>query len=223
MAKKGKKEKQENRVTYVKTASLNDLVRNIAGSRAYSMALKSGSSYRLLCEGEHLGECRLVYYFDSSKIARYLIYSADEEGNEKVEMVDDVTERNDHYKSQRIPIVEISKDPYSPLEKDDLKNVTLIGTKDMDSLVRAIVSDMEEDERPKLYSFMAGKERIFGSFTLTKHDTFVYAKASQKAQFSSISYDSVSDTIEFTNSFAGTSKLHIRIINLGEQPPFFKV
>lgn len=217
-----KKEKKENRVTYVKVTSLNDLVRNIAGSRSYSMALKAGSGYRLLCEGEHLGECRLVYYFETSKISRYLIYSADEDGNEKVEMVDDVTQRNDHYKSQRIPIIEISKDPYSPLKKDDLNKVTLIETKDLDSLVRALVSDMEEDERPKLYSFQSGKEKIFGSYTLTKHDTFVYARSSQKDSFPVMSYDSISDTIEPTKTFAGTSKLHIRVINLAEQPPFFK-
>ena len=218
-----KKEKKENRATFVKTATLNDLVRNMAGGRSYAMALKAGSNYRILCEGEHLGDCSIVYYFESGKIPRYLIYSADEDGNEKVEMANDVTKRTDHYKSQRIPIMEISKDPYPPLDKDDLKKISVIGAKDMDALVRAMVSDMGEDEQPKLYSFMAGKERIIGSFALTKHDTFVYARSPQKGIFSSISYDSVSDTIEFTNSFAGTSKLHIRIINLAEQPPFFKV
>ncbi len=217
-----KKAKDENRVAYVKTATLNDLARGIAGNRSYAMALKTAKGYRILCEGERVGECRLVYYFDTGKIPRYLVYSADEEGNEKVEMVDDVTGRTDHYKSQRIPIVEVSKDPYSPAGKDDMKKLILIAAKDADSLVRALVSDMGEDDQPTLYAFQAGKERIMGSFALTKHDTFVYAKLSQKNPFPAISYDSVSDTIEPTNTFAGTSKLHIRVINLAEQPPFFK-
>jgi hypothetical protein len=217
-----KKSKEENRVAYVEAATLNDLARNIAGSRSYAMALKSGSAYRILCEGERIGECRLVYYFETKKLPRYIVYSADEEGNEKVEMVDDVTTRNDHYKSQRIPIVEISKDPYSPAGKDDLKKIMLICAKDTDSLVRALVSDLGEEDQPTLYAFQSGKERILGSFDLTKHDTFVYAKSSQKGQFPAISYDSVSDTIEPTNTFAGTSKLHIKVINLAGQMPFFK-
>ncbi len=217
-----KKEKNDNRAAYVRTATLNDLVRNIACSRSYAMALKSGNTYKILCEGEHIGECRIIYYFESKTIARYLVYSADEENGETMEMVDDVTKRTDHYKSQRIPIIVIAKDPYSPQEKNDLKGLSLIEAKTPDSIIRALLSEMDEDEQPKVYSFMVGKDRIIGSFALTKHDTFLYSKVTSKEQFPVISYDSVSDTAEPTKSFAGTSKLHIRIINLAEKPAFFK-
>lgn len=221
-AKKGKKENKTPKAAYVRVATLNDLARSVMGEKSYIMALKQAGKYRLMGGAERVGEGHIIFYFEVNSLARYLIYSADEEHGERAELVNDVTERNDHFKSQRIPIIEISTDPYSPLEKADAKGMLLIKVSDKDALIRALVNEIGEDSVPKLYSFASGKEAIIGSFALMKHDSFLYSKAAQKGLVSNISYDSSSDTIEASNSLSGPSKLRIPVINLAEPLPFLK-
>jgi hypothetical protein len=222
-SKKGK-EKKTFRALYLKLESINDLARNMAGEKSYLLAAKEGNSYKLMCEGERIGEGKIIYCLNAKSIGRYLIYSAEEGAGEKVEMVDDVTQRADHYKSQRIPIIEIAKDPYSPMGKDDLKEIKMVEVKDPNALVRALINTMGEEELPRLVSFPVGKERIMGTLALLEggDKAFAYSKAKPKEKFSNISYDYNSDTLEYTNLVGGTSKINTRVINLAESPLFFK-
>lgn len=219
-----KKEKKGLRALYTRLESIEDLARSAAGERSCIFAVKSGTSYKMMCEGESIGEGRIIHHFDSKRTGRYLVYSTDEESGERAELADDVTQRNDHYKSQRIPIIEIVKDPYSAMGKGDLKGVSSVEAKDGGALARALVNDMGEDESPKLYSFAAGKERIIGTLAFLKGSdkTFIYSRVGQKGPFPAISYDYNSDTVEMSKSFNGAAKIRIRVINLAEQPPFFK-
>lgn len=171
-----------------------------------------------------MGDGRIIYYFESRQTGRYLVYLADEESGEKVEIVNDVTKRNDHYKSQRIPIVEISSDPYSKMGKADIKGISAIEASDRGALARALVNEMDEDESPKLYSFPAGKGRMIATLALIKGSDrmLVYSKAESNERFPTISYDYGSDTVELSRSFNGASKIRVRLINLAEAPPFFK-
>jgi hypothetical protein len=221
---KDKKGKKELKALYLGLDSINDLARNLAGEKSYLLAVKRGAAYRLMCSGERVGEGRIIYYFDSKKIGRYLIYGAEEESGERVEMADDVANRTDHYKSQRIPIIEIGRDPYPPMAKGDLKGVRKLEAKDPGALARALINSADEDEQPKLCAFADGRDRIIGTLALLEgHDRiFVYAKAGSGERFSNMIYDYNSDTVEYANSVGGTSKINIRTINLAEPPLFFK-
>lgn len=224
-AKKSKGKKEELVALYLKLDSLKDLARNAASERSFILAVKTKDGYSLMCEGERIGDGKIMYLFETKKIGRYLIYSSDEELGERADILDDVTEGPDHYKSQRTPIIEILKDPYSPMDKKDLKDVGIVEAKDMDSLMRAVVSEMGEDEMPKVVSFKSGKERIVGTLTLLKEHNklFLYSKSPKIEPFSNITYDYNSDRVEASQSFSGMSKVHIRVINLEEKPPFFNV
>jgi hypothetical protein len=221
MAKK--KEKKGLRGAYLRLESLEDLAISLTGERSYALAVKSGAGYKLMCDAEQLGDAKIMLYTETKSIGRYLIYSADDEG-EKVEIADDIAQRADRYKSQKIPIVEIAKDPYPSIEKGALKRMQTLEVKDQGALIRAMVNSMGEDESLKVYSFMSGGQRIIGTLTLINdHDkVFAYSKASSKGSFNTISYDYNSDTVELSKGFSLTPKIHIRVINLKDIPPFFK-
>jgi hypothetical protein len=219
-----KKESKELKALYVRLESINDLGRKVVSEKPYIIAVKDGGSYRLICPGERVGEGRIIYFLETKSISRYLVYLAEEESGEKVEMADDVTNRADHYKSERIPIIEIAKNPYSLVGKADLKGVKTVEVNDPSALARALINSMEEDEYPNLYSFVAGKERIIGTFSLLRgpDSIFMYSRVRSRDKFSRITYDYINDTLEYTNQIGGTSKISIPVINLAERPPFFK-
>jgi len=224
-SKKAGKGKKAFTALYLKLDSINDLARNMAGEKSYLLASKEAGGYRLMSEGERIGEGRIIYWAQAKSMGRYLIYVADEETGERVEVVNDVTARADHYKSQRIPIMELAGDPYPQMEKGALKEIRVVEAKDPNALVRALINSMADEEVPKILSFPAGKGRIIGSLTLLEggEKVFTYSKAKTRERFSNISYDYNSDTLEYTNLVGGSSKINTRVINLSEQPEFFKI
>ncbi len=222
MAKK--KEKKGLRAAYIRVESLADLARSLVGERSYALAVKSASGYKLMFEAEQLGDAKMILHTEVKSIGRYLLYYADEETGERAEMADDIAQRSDRYKSQKIPIIEVTKDPYLPAEKGDMKRVQSLEVKESAALVRAMVNSMGEDESLKVYSFKSGGAHMIGTLSLINdHErVFAYSKVGAKAPFSTISYDYNNDIVEESKGLNGTSKIHIRVINLAESPPFFK-
>ncbi|MDE1865278.1 MAG: hypothetical protein KGH94_01405 [Candidatus Micrarchaeota archaeon] len=224
MPGKASKGKKGSKALYLRVTSIWDLGRALAGERSYALAVKSGSGYRLICDAEQVGETKIMLYFDVKSSGRYLVYTADDESGERVEIADDVAQRSDRYKSQKTPIVEVKKSPYSEVENGVVRKMSILEVRDQGALIRALVNGMGEDEQLKVYSFMHGSERMIGSFELLNdHDkVFTYARADSAEEFNTISYDYNNDVIETSKSPNGTSKIHIRVVNLAEEPPFFK-
>lgn len=218
MAEKKGKEKGPTAI-YLKLSAIGDLARALAGERSQILAVKAAKGYSLMCEAEHLGDARIVLQLQAERIGRYLVYSNDEDAGERIEIVDDVTQRGDHYKSQRIPIVEVEKAPYLLAKK---VKITPLEVKELEALVRAIVNGTDEEEVPRAYSFPMGGKRAIGTLSLINggEKVFAYAKAPSKEPSTTISYDYNSDTIEFPKKVGGALKIYIKLINLAERPQF---
>jgi hypothetical protein len=224
MPAKKKTEKNELTALYVGVASLDDLARSALSERQTRIiAVREAAQYRLLTEGEKPGDFRIIYYFETQKIGKYLIYKADEKG-ERAELADTV-ESAGHYNTYKVPIIEMLSSPYAELKKGALEKVARSEARDYGSMVRSLVNHTDEDSLPpKLYAFFHEKSHVVGSFELfwEHHNVFAYAKIDSQLRFSVLNYDYNTDTIDSTGAFPDPSKIRVRVINLAEPFPFFK-
>lgn len=206
---------------YVRVGSLGDLARLALGSHSHIRSVRHGKSHRLMLDGEEVGPT-IVYYFDSDRPGRYLLYTPDSDGVERAAMSETAPSGlGDDYRSMRFPILELSMDPKS--ESTRIKKVTCVGVEDMDSVIRALVSSAgEEDYIPKVYAFAYKGTMYIGTMELfgRKERVFVYSRCPDKAS-PAYRYDYIKDTIEQAKSVSNGGT-YVRVINLAEPFPFFK-
>jgi hypothetical protein len=218
MPGKNNREKNSLDAAYIRLESLSDLARFALGSHSYVKSVVHGKNHRLMLEGEVIGPS-IVYYFDSTASGRYLLYAPDSDGKEKVSVT---SSQGEYSSSLRFPIVELSKDPR--VESTNFKKVECVMAKDVESLVRALVSAAAEyDYVPKIYSFNHSGSRYFATMDLfgRKEHVLVYAKSDEKAKFAAYKYDYINDRIEHSDSVSNGGT-YIRVINLAEPFQFFK-
>ena len=79
---------------------------------------------------------------------------------------------------------------------------------------------------PKVYGFFYKNEHFIGSFDLFHEGEtrfLAFAKVGRKEVFSSMSYNYTNGIVEMSNSFSGKSHMYVRVVNLAEPFPFFKL
>ncbi len=217
---------------YLKLNSVLDLAReacDFTGSVSPINAVKEGKSYRLFVMGEKIGDVRLLYYCDSNKIGKFCVYSPGEESvrEEEFEIKDDISVEAPDLRLYKIPIIEFVKSPYG--SKVNAKpEMQLVQVKDFASIVKVLISELagEESGAPKVYGFFYKGEHFIGSYEIFHEgDTrfLAFAKVGQKGLFNSISYNYLDGRVETSNSFIGKSHMYVRVINLAEPFPSFKL
>ena len=218
MVGKHHNEKEALEAAYVRLESLADLARFALGSHSHIKSVMHGRGHRLTLEGESVGPT-IIYYFDSPVSGRYLLYAPDSDGAEKVSVT---SEHAEYSRSLRFPVVELSKNPR--VESDSFKKVECVRAKDVESIIRALVSAAaEEDYIPKMYAFTHSGSGYFATMDLfsRRERVLVYAKSDEKTKCSAYKYDYISDRIERSVSVSNGGT-YVRVINLAEPFQFFK-
>lgn len=225
--KKGKKgEKDHLKALYLMVETLNDLMRSaVSQHQTRILAFKSEKGYRLLSEGEKIEGVRIFHGFDLQKIGKYIIYQFDYQKGEHTEIINDLSDRDEHFKSYKLPIVELSKNPYIECKKADLGEIHSIEASDYLSIIRFLVneSNSEESHGQKVYSYISNGKQFIASLELFwEHGkVLTSAKLNSKERFAAIVYDYNTDTAELSKSVTESSKPFVRIINLAGKLPIF--
>lgn len=226
---KDSKSKRDNKLYayYIELESTLDFARHafIHGS-GHIKAIKEAGKYRLMSNGEKLGDTRLVYYSTLDKIGNFAVYDPGVETKERFEIKESIVDEANDYKTYKTPIIELLSNPYT--EETGLKKaekVTKVEIKDFGTLIRSLVGYIREEETPpRLYAFFDNNSHIIGTFELF-HESgakiFTYARTDTKEKFSALRYNYTTDTITPTNSFDEKSAVYIRVINLKKKFPFF--
>ncbi|MGC8622470.1 MAG: hypothetical protein ACP5UC_00705 [Candidatus Micrarchaeia archaeon] len=220
----------------IRTASLLDLVRNAlsrAGPSAYIFAVRQGDKYRLVLPGEKIGSLKIVYYFDTDKIAKFAIYSPFGE-SEKIEMKNSIDGEEHDYKSYKMQIMELLNNPFegyfsaksnASSKKAGGANPIIMKAKDYDSLVRQSLSFAAEDEKMgKIYYFESNGKGFLCSIEdfNDEEGTILYAEAENKNIFNFMRYNYISNRVESVNSLEGAAYTLLAVVRLAEPFPFFK-
>jgi hypothetical protein len=226
-----KKSKKTDVVTYVvKAASLLDLVRNACtiSSAPLIFASKQGEKYRLMLTAERLNDARVLYYFDTDKIAKFCIYRPVGE-NESIEMKDSIDGEEHDYKTYKVQIMELLNNPFAdyfgdkaPQSKTDL---LIFKVKDYESIIRGSLSIAAESEKMgKVYYFENNGKKYICSFGEMddSSNAVVYAEVGTQNLFNFIHYNYTNNKIEFLKALEGSTSVPLAVIRLAEPFPFFK-
>jgi len=212
-------------VVYVKVNSLVDLARqmSVQGSLKHISAIKEGSSYKLIYQGERLSGVQLLYYASADKLSKFFIYNPNPP-EEYIEMRDSIASSISDYNTMKAPILEISMNPFKEEKKPDME-LTLVEVKDYESFIKSIVSDSQYGgSNSKVYAFFCKGEHYIGSFELMRDSgkIFAYSRLSNNKVFNYLKYNYNDDKIEETSAIAEKAFTYVRVINLAEPFSFFK-
>jgi hypothetical protein len=225
--KKGKKEKNEFNVHFVKLASLIDLARYVCDftpTLPPIYSFKEDGKYRFFSEGEKIDDTRLIYYTESDSTGRYGIYAPVNQSAKESFHVLDRYEKDD-YKVYKFNIVEFLSRPYK--EKDvKAGTIAYVRIKEPEPLVTALMSrGMSEEMMNKVYLFSHNGETFVGTFDLLGADdtrVFLFSKIEMKEPCGFFRYSYATDKLEGTNEPFESQYTYVRIINLAEPPTGFR-
>ena len=220
------KSKNEIKVRYFELNSEIDMARyacTFGLSHRPVYAIKRGGKYMLLAEGETISNTKSFYCTYTDRISRFLVYYVSE--NEENMKMQDIPREDEHYKSYRVPIIELEN---IPLVERTIKKeaVVLIKAKSLEYLVKDIISNSAEVESVlNSYCFEYKGTMYAGAFNLIpdeKLTTFMYSRCEAKGRFSFFKYSYTNDSIEMVDHISGNSFIFVKVINLKNPFPFFR-
>lgn len=227
-----KKHTHDKSVVYVQARTLNDLCRyacNFDFTSENLLLTKSGSSYRLFGLGEELGDAVLAYYVNiekKEKILKYTFTSFESNENEQSRFVSNAEPQPGHY----INIIDIEE---MKGFKDDKKaaqdSVAIVRLGSASDMVNAAIKKAVKSESLfYLYRFPIKKGMVLAGFDLIDQlsngkRTFYYAILDNNDSSSFARFSYTSSKVDFTNSIGEHSYLYVKIVNLAEAFPFFKM
>ncbi|MEM3827268.1 MAG: hypothetical protein QXR58_01555 [Candidatus Micrarchaeaceae archaeon] len=226
----GKSKKSKFVIYTIKTASLLDLVRNACTTSIFPIlfAVKYGDKYRIILMGERLDDSRVLYYYDSDKIAKFCVYVPVGE-KESITLQNSIEESDHDYKTYKLQIMELANNPFeTSFEKKpkELSNeLVVFKVKDYESLVRGALSAAAESEKMgKVYYFEDGGKNYLCSFDSMEDNaiTVIYAESPLQNVFNFMRYDYSTNKLESLQALEGTTHAPLAIIKLAEPFPFFK-
>ncbi len=215
------KSKDENLdAVYIMVSSLEDLARCASGSQGHIKAISVAKRFRLLVEGERIGE-QMIYFFDVDSIGRYLIYMINESA-QSANISNKHLDSAANYNSYALPIVQISSDPYKKIAHPKMDGAGLIEALDLESLVRATISNAYGEAVQKMYAFDYKGKHIIGTFELFKKKRGIFAYVSSESGFGGLlEYDYSTDSIKSSQK-VDLGKTYIKVVHLSEPFPFFE-
>ena len=210
---------------YVKLNSVVDLARHMttSGTMKHVSAIRKGSMYKLFSIGEKVGGVQIVYYVNTEKLGKFIIYTISAQ-SEYIEMRDTIAASISDYNVMKAPILELETELFKDV-KGSKGELTLIKAKDFDSFVKSLVNDSQYGgSSAKAYAFFYKGAHYTGSFELVR-DTgkvFTYSELNDGAVFNYLKYNYSTDAVERANVMADKAYTYVRVINLAEPFPFFK-
>ncbi len=186
-------------------------------------SVKNEKGYMIFIPGGKISEIRSVFYSNIEKTAKFFVYSTSDT-EEKAEMQDNPKE-SEHYRSYRIPIIELKKIPYEE-QKGKRQNVIHIKAVSSDSIVKNVIANsLENEEIGHVYCFSHEKRTYVCAFGLIDDDkttTMMYAQCKQEKRFSFFRYNYQNDVLETSETITGNAYIFVRVINLARPFSFFK-
>lgn len=186
-------------------------------------AVKNNNGYTIFTPNGKISETKAVFYSNIDKIAKFFVYY-NGDIDEKAEMQDNPKE-NEHYRSYRIPVLELKKIPYEE-QKGKKPNVIHIKAVSHESIVKNVIANSLENEAiGQVYCFNHDKQTYVCAFGLIEDDkttTIMYAPYKQEKRFSFFRYNYQNDVLETADTITGNAYIFVKAINLARPFSFFK-
>ncbi len=227
MAKK--EEKRGSSLLYVKARTMEDIARY-----AYSpdvapknlVCTKSGNSFRLVVFGEHINDTVMAYYVDiadESNAMRYTLPNSYERESAVLAVGNSANEKNS------MSVLRMDLSVFKEEKDISQEDILLIMVSSADDIVNTVArrSAREEISMP-LYSFERDGKKYIAGFDLVEElnddrKTFYYAVLQDKECKSFIKYNYADNTFSLTNSVDEHAYIYLKVMNLEQAFPFFKV
>ncbi len=225
---KGKPKKRK--MLYIKLGSLDDLCRyacNFDYTSATIMCMKVPSGYRLFAVGEELGDTYLSYYINAARKESLISYTYPSSPfqREDSHFIEKMGGAQNHCMS----IISIDSARFGRADANDIKGTMLIGLSSPHDIVSAIVKSAAGGSTiPCMYSFDYGGRRVLCAFDaipeLSGDDNILFYSFMEKSADGSFArYKYAENKVDFTDYMGEHSYMYVKIINLAEPFPFFKV
>ncbi len=225
---KKKEEGGSKKIVYVKVKSINDFARLASGSDFESrsvIAISEKGAKKLVLLGESISNKVIAYCCDSEGMHKGFLYSGTDSGSaEKVEFYD----KDPGMEKGFIDIFDVELKAFGKGSISN-KDVSLVKVGSGSGLVKmAIRAAVKEETIKHLYSFTSKGKRIIGGFDLIEElnddvRNFYYAFGEEQNGAAFARYDYKSGRVEFTDRVGEYSYMYLKIINLAEPFPFFKM
>lgn len=157
---KSKKEKEENKIFYLRASSIEDICRYVC-KFDFSPETLILAGNKLIAMGERVGETILAYYAITKESANIILYEpATANGKEKVAF----TEKTDLANRYYINVMRADLSKFTTAKAFGKKEVQLIKVENPIDLISAAVKKASKDETiANVYSFADGGKTILAS------------------------------------------------------------
>ncbi|MHB1830335.1 MAG: hypothetical protein ACYCO0_02990 [Candidatus Micrarchaeaceae archaeon] len=225
---KGKSKKRK--MLYIKLSSLDDLCRyacNFDYTNATIMSIKAPSGYRIFAIGEELGETYISYYINAAKKESLISYSYPSSSSQRENS--HFTEQVGGVQSHCMSVISIANAGFKQAAANGIRGTMLIGLSSPHDIVSAIVKSAAGGSTiPHMYSFDYGGRKALCAFDaipeLSGEDNILYYSFMEKNATGSFArYKYAENKVDFTDYMGEHSYMYVKIINLAEPFPFFKV
>ena len=225
---KGRPKKRK--ILYIKLSSLDDLCRyacNFDYTNSTVMSIRSASAYRIFAIGEDLGEASIAYYINSASKESLISYTYPSSPSQR---------ENSHFTDQMggpqshcMGIISIDNAGFKQAAAKGIKRITMMGLSSPHDLVSAIVKSASGGSTiPRMYAFNHGGRKALCAFDaiaeLSGDDNILYYSFTEKNVPGSFArYKYTENKVDFTEHMGEHSYMYVKIINLAEPFPFFKM
>ncbi|MCL5419927.1 MAG: hypothetical protein M1354_03570 [Candidatus Marsarchaeota archaeon] len=224
------KQKRGKSILYVKAASMVDMARyayNFDFSSKSMIADASRGHPRLLVLGESIGDAIMAYYINYDNPRSFIRYTFPSSSGEResAAFADSAEGPGKH----SINVLRMSLDAFCEAKNAGRRDAIGIRMGSPEDLAHAAIKRaVKEESFISLYAFEYRGKTVLCGFDLIEElmdekKTFYYAvlKDKRKAGFAKYSY--ADNTFEFTDTVEEHSFIYVKIINLAEPFPFFKM
>ncbi len=230
-----KKKKSGQKAAYVKLASLSDLCRLACGfdySTEMLILSKFKGENRLMLPGERIENNLILYYVnvkDNVNIVKYMPQSETHE--EEVSFANEIepSEITGQHGVYYIHVLHVDLSRIDECKTIEEKKINLLKTGGIIDIIKGSIRDIEKNEKVgHVYSFQYKGNTIVGAFNILEEfcddkDNFYYAVEKKGTKNAFIRYDYKTDNAEFTDKLDEHTYIYIKLINLAEPFPFFKM
>ncbi len=223
------KEKRGTKLLYVKANSVEDIARFAYNPESISKNLicsKHDSEIMLVALGEHIGDNIIAYYTDIKSEPMFVRYVLPTEFNEEKAVL---IEHGAETDKNSIFVLRTDLTVFGEIKNVDSEDIMLLRVGHADDIVNAVAMKVAHEEHPgTLYVFeKAGKAYIAG-FDLVDElsgdrKTFYYAPLKDMNRRGFIKYNYKDSTFVFSDSIDEHTYIYLKVLNLSEAFPFFKL
>lgn len=221
-----KKEKEENKVLYMKVASIENVCRRVCNFDFTSDTLilsKFQAGSRLIYFAERTDSTQIAYYANTSEVDGMIVY---EPGGEGVAERASFTSKTDLPNKYYISILRADLEHLPATEVLNEKEVHIIKVNNPIDLVGAAIRKASRDETmASIYSFESDGKKIIAAFNVLdslSNDklVFYYSVIAGKRPENFARYDYRNNSLDFSNTIDDHAYMYAKIIHLVQPFPF---